>query len=833
MYHELFDGQEQLPYHIFLIDAETEHIHAHTELEICFLLCGNADFLINHKMFPLYEHDFIITHPLALHQIQRCSEGCRVLFLQIDLFAFRKYISGLSEVSFGFSNIMNSRSHILYQTLYQSLRNILNSAFEGNSVWRLNALQEIINILSLLLTYYQNTPGIESNLSSSHDEQSQMRMLSILEYLNQNWQKPLTLASTASAMEMSPSYFSRFFKSMMGTGFLGYLTRLRLKRSLNLLLDTEMPIIEIALECGFNDYKTYGRLFKKEFGDNPQVYRKKHAAQNSDAEPFPPLQPAQVLEQLAFTPPESQSGKGILVPLKLDLNTGCPARNTGTAKYKMPFISAITVGPAAQILRQKVQKHILYAKKHIRLQSVRFFGLFSERLQVYTENADGTPCFNWEYLDEVFDFLYENQLSPFIVLDLMPDALSTLKPKITDCEGESIPAGQTCMPGSMEHFLVLIRNFISHYTNKYQNTDMLRHCRIQLWSFPESPESTWNGTKEQFFDLVERTYLALRSAAPEIRLGSPSFSGYRDFSMLKCFLKFCRQKNIQFDFFCLNAYSFTSPLNKDYPAVYTSFEKDFPYLDGDKMLNQSAGRMATVLSDEGFAKPLVVTEWGLNPYSKDLSRDTTFMAAWITEHMLHLSPDITEICYCRLTDLLSCGRHFSGHEFGGGQGLLTHSGIPKPSFSIFEMLCLAEGEVWDAGEDYLLTKAGSSWRLLLYNYCYYSKEYLTGKQELLFEEDRYNIYEYSLSKYFQIQIRSVLGKYRLETIQITREHCAPYDEWIKMGKPGQIDSLYFRYLMNKCCPGLQVETVVTSGCLKLHRVVPAHGITMVKIDKEL
>ena len=322
----------------------------------------------------------------------------------------------------------------------------------------------------------------------------------------------------------------------------------------------------------------------------------------------------------------------------------------------------------------------------------------------------------------------------------------------------------------------------------------------------------------------------LRRTAPEIRLGSPSFMGFQDFAMLKCFLRFCRQQKIEFDFFCLNVYHFTSPLNKDYPACLTAYEKTFPYLEGDQMLNRSARHMAEALLAEAFTQPVVVTEWGISLYTKDLSRDTTFMAAWITEHLLHLSSKITEICYCRLTDSMSYGDS-SGYEFTGGQGLLTRNGIPKPSFSVLEMLGLLGAEVWASGDRYLLTHDDSFWCLLIYNYSYYSKDYLTGKQELLFDEDRYNIYENTLSNYFQIEIKLVPGRYHLETIQIDREHCAPYDEWIKIGKPAQISPLYQKYIMGRCCPGLQVETVVTSGRLQIHRVVPVHGITMVRIQK--
>ncbi len=382
MFHELFDGQNQLPYHIFLIDAETEHTHAHTELEICFLLCGNAEFHINDRIFPLYEHDFIVIRPLALHQIQCCSNNCRILFLQIDLFAFQKYITGLSDVSFQFSNVMNNRNHILYQRLYQSLRNIFYTAVEGNSVWRLTALQEVITILSILLSHYQTTSDEQEKQAFSYDEYNQMRMLSVLEYINQHWQQSLTLTSVAETFSMNPSYFSRFFKNIMGIGFSNYLTHLRLKRSLSLLLDTDMHIIEIALECGFNDYKTYSRLFKKEFGYPPQIYRKMHIRKDMEHDAIPDIQPTQIIEQLIIDPATTSSKKQ-LVPLKLDVNRKLCMQN------QLRLNQTITIGPAVRLLRSKIQEHIITAKKQLSLKYIRFTDLFSEQMQVYTEDQTG------------------------------------------------------------------------------------------------------------------------------------------------------------------------------------------------------------------------------------------------------------------------------------------------------------------------------------------------------------------------------------------------------------------------------------------------------------
>ena len=149
----------------------------------------------------------------------------------------------------------------------------------------------------------------------------------------------------------------------------------------------------------------------------------------------------------------------------------------------------------------------------------------------------------------MFDFLNRNQFTPFIVLDSMPDALSTLKHQVHSDKMDLMSTGQTCMPKSMENFQKLIKEFVYHYTRRYAATTVNPPCRIQLWSFPKIPKSIWNGTEEQFFDLIRQTYFTIRSTAPEIHLGSPSTMGLGDFSVLKRFLQFCQREKIYFDFF--------------------------------------------------------------------------------------------------------------------------------------------------------------------------------------------------------------------------------------------------------------------------------------------
>jgi AraC-like DNA-binding protein len=88
-------------------------------------------------------------------------------------------------------------------------------------------------------------------------------MQEILEYLDVNYMHPITLADAARHANMSLFYFSRFFKSISGMSYIAYLNSIRVNQAERLLLSTDKSILDIALECGFSNIRTFNRVFKQ------------------------------------------------------------------------------------------------------------------------------------------------------------------------------------------------------------------------------------------------------------------------------------------------------------------------------------------------------------------------------------------------------------------------------------------------------------------------------------------------------------------------------------------------------------------------------------------
>lgn len=88
-------------------------------------------------------------------------------------------------------------------------------------------------------------------------------MQEVLEYLDTNYMHPITLADAARQATMSLFHFSRFFKSISGMSYVAYLNRIRVNQAEHLLRSTDKSILDIALECGFSNIRTFNRVFKQ------------------------------------------------------------------------------------------------------------------------------------------------------------------------------------------------------------------------------------------------------------------------------------------------------------------------------------------------------------------------------------------------------------------------------------------------------------------------------------------------------------------------------------------------------------------------------------------
>jgi YesN/AraC family two-component response regulator len=95
----------------------------------------------------------------------------------------------------------------------------------------------------------------------------------VINYINENVDTKMQLVDLAALAQMSTFHFSRTFKSYIKLSPANYITKIKIEKSKGLLSDTDLNILQIALEVGFENQSYFSQVFKKEVGNTPEQYR--------------------------------------------------------------------------------------------------------------------------------------------------------------------------------------------------------------------------------------------------------------------------------------------------------------------------------------------------------------------------------------------------------------------------------------------------------------------------------------------------------------------------------------------------------------------------------
>lgn len=189
----------------------------------------------------------------------------------------------LTEVEAFFVQLRHNRDanalmlHRLYQDFVQMVYAVL--AEKGIAAHQLFGDQHSIELASRAAASVKNMGQwalhlIEKALSYAEEVKlSDSIVVKVKAYITKNLQEDLNRESIASHFYLHPDYMNRLFKKETGLSMTEFLVQERMTVAKELLLKTEMSITTIALHVGYSNTSHFAKLFKKQFGANPNEYR--------------------------------------------------------------------------------------------------------------------------------------------------------------------------------------------------------------------------------------------------------------------------------------------------------------------------------------------------------------------------------------------------------------------------------------------------------------------------------------------------------------------------------------------------------------------------------
>ena len=98
-----------------------------------------------------------------------------------------------------------------------------------------------------------------------------------LRFIRRHYNESISLSDVAEQINVNKSYLCDVFKKETDMTITGYITKLRVEKSMELLRTTDMKVYEIAMEVGYKDYTYFSQIFRKYIGISPAEYRKQQA----------------------------------------------------------------------------------------------------------------------------------------------------------------------------------------------------------------------------------------------------------------------------------------------------------------------------------------------------------------------------------------------------------------------------------------------------------------------------------------------------------------------------------------------------------------------------
>jgi len=129
------------------------------------------------------------------------------------------------------------------------------------------------SMVRLLAIFGQHLSMLSNQIAVQQQSAEPLTIRRARDFIKSHHTEDLSLADVARAVNTSTFYFCKSFKKATGLNFTDYLSRVRIEKAKNLLLNPNARVSEVAYEAGFQSLTHFNRVFRKLVGQSPTAYR--------------------------------------------------------------------------------------------------------------------------------------------------------------------------------------------------------------------------------------------------------------------------------------------------------------------------------------------------------------------------------------------------------------------------------------------------------------------------------------------------------------------------------------------------------------------------------
>lgn len=237
-------------------------LHWHRSIELLITFEGHMIVNVGSDNFEFSDDDWLIINSSELHssRYNNLSDYYRGISILISFSFIETWIG---------KNLFFFNPHDPEVT--QKVKVLAEDIYKSNETDPQYSLYIMSKVYELLLTI-SKTCIKKDIVYTIPFSKEQAKAIDFLDYIELNFHDNLSLNNIAGHFKYSPSYFSRFFKELVGVNYNDYLNFVRVHHATQQLLETHATLTDCALKNGFPNVKSFITTFKKLYGCTPKKY---------------------------------------------------------------------------------------------------------------------------------------------------------------------------------------------------------------------------------------------------------------------------------------------------------------------------------------------------------------------------------------------------------------------------------------------------------------------------------------------------------------------------------------------------------------------------------
>ncbi len=464
---------------------------------------------------------------------------------------------------------------------------------------------------------------------------------------------------------------------------------------------------------------------------------------------------------------------------------------------------------------------------------------------VYTEDGQGNPVYDWTVMDRIFDTWIECGIKPIVEIGFMPEALSS-KPqpyrhfwKPGDSY-DDVYTGWRYPPNDYDKWAELIYRWVIHSVERYGRQEV-ESWYWELWNEPDI--KYWGGTFEEYCKLYDYSADAVKRALPAASVGgphvtSPGYSGPARF--LKAFLVHCEsgtnyatgQTGAPLDFIAFHA--------KGAPR----FTDGMVQMGIGNQLRQVEKGFGIIASNARFKDlPIVIGECdpegcaacGMNVSPENGYRNGTMYSSYTASSFARIF-EMARHFNVNLLGIVSWAFEFEDQPWFHGFRDLATNGVDKPVLNVFRMFGMMGG----TGVE-VLTDGGYTWREIIDSGVRGTKSDIgaiatkRGNETAVLFWNYHDNDKMAPDAAINFVIKGIASN-KAEVVQyrIDKSHSNSYEAWKQMGSPQNPSRRQYVKLeqagqLHK--PGKTERIKTENGILTINTILQRQGVGLIIISE--